>query len=218
MGNRFQKVIGTTFCAAMLCFCVLVTELKAQDAIEQFETVKDLPPVSQNLCPEPKAAMQETPDDLSKIQSDITRYTLCVQRAQLLQRLNELTVENIDTIDSAISEMAETSFPQIDMQEIQEMFSQNFSYTPPNPVTGSDNAQSNSILPNMMQRANEWKIKDISGNRNSLTAILMDENDEILRVKSGDTLPNKGGKIKNVGTTGVVVIKGKQNINLKWLN
>ena len=34
-------------------------------------------------CPAPEAALNQTPDDLAKVQADIDRFTLCVQRAQL---------------------------------------------------------------------------------------------------------------------------------------
>jgi hypothetical protein len=53
-------------------------------------------------CPSPKSALQNTPNDLAKIQEDIDRFTLCVERAQLLERLNTLVEKNIETIDSAL--------------------------------------------------------------------------------------------------------------------
>ena len=44
-------------------------------------------------CPAPTAA-SATPDDLAKVQEDIDRFTLCVERAQLLERLNESVLKN----------------------------------------------------------------------------------------------------------------------------
>ncbi len=45
-------------------------------------------------CPVPKVALSQTPADLARVQADIDRYALCVERAQLLQRLNDLAAEN----------------------------------------------------------------------------------------------------------------------------
>jgi type IV pilus biogenesis protein PilP len=173
--------------------------------------------IPKDLCPEPKAAMQNTPDDLSKIQSDITRYTLCVQRAQLLQRLNDLTVENIDTLDSAISEMAATSFPEIDLKEIQDMFAQNFAYDTPMTNTQSADNNPSEGMPSFVQQ-NEWRIKDISGSAGGLVATLFNTNQDVVKVKTGETLPNSSLKVKEIQPTSVVIIKDKQNVNLRWLN
>lgn len=46
------------------------------------------------LCPEPKISSRQSPSDLANIQSDIERFTLCIERAELLNRLNRLVEEN----------------------------------------------------------------------------------------------------------------------------
>ena len=53
-------------------------------------------------CPEPKRAMNETPNNMARVQEDINRFILCVERAQLLERLNTLVEKNVETIDSVL--------------------------------------------------------------------------------------------------------------------
>lgn len=56
-------------------------------------------------CPAPQGALADTPDDLAKVQEEIDRFSLCVQRAQLLERLNESAMKNQETNDRALGYM-----------------------------------------------------------------------------------------------------------------
>jgi len=60
------------------------------------------PSSSGDPCPAPQGALQNSPDDLAKVQEEIDRFTLCVQRAQLLERLNESAMKNQESTDSAL--------------------------------------------------------------------------------------------------------------------
>lgn len=53
-------------------------------------------------CPTPRAAKSERPDDLAQVQEDIDRFTLCVQRAQLLERLNDSAGRMAESADTAL--------------------------------------------------------------------------------------------------------------------
>jgi len=53
-------------------------------------------------CPSTSKALASSPDDLAKVQEEIDRFTLCVQRAQLLERLNEGTLKNESVYDASL--------------------------------------------------------------------------------------------------------------------
>jgi len=53
-------------------------------------------------CPSPSKALASSPDDLAKVQEEIDRFTLCVQRAQLLERLNESTLKSDNVYDASL--------------------------------------------------------------------------------------------------------------------
>lgn len=57
---------------------------------------------AQDPCPTPRQIKNNRPDDLAKVQEDIDRFALCVQRAQLLERLNESAERASQTVDSAL--------------------------------------------------------------------------------------------------------------------
>jgi type IV pilus biogenesis protein PilP len=72
-------------------------------------------------------------------------------------------------------------------------------------------------MPSFVQQ-NEWRIKDISGSAGGLVATLFNTNQDVVKVKTGETLPNSSLKVKEIQPTSVVIIKDKQNVNLRWLN
>jgi len=178
---------------------------------------------SADLCPEPKAALEEKAGDLARIQSDITRYTLCVQRAQLLQRLNELTIENIDTLDSAVTQISQNSFPKLDVAQIEDIFMKNFSQEKISAIqvdqapTTTDNT-SPIPAPTPLE-LKTWLIQNITGQGSELQAVLVSNQNDIVTVKSGDKIPNSKARVKNIKASGVILTtNNKENINLQWLN
>src|SRR5690606_5999975 len=46
------------------------------------------------LCPEPSDALGNVPSRLDELQADIDRYTLCLNRAELLLKLEDLRTQN----------------------------------------------------------------------------------------------------------------------------
>lgn len=185
-----------------------------QDAEQVASTLEN------NPCPEPKKALGETPDDLAKIQEDITRFTLCVQRAQLLERLNELAEANIETIDTALNLAVEKNMdggnavpgvmPQIPMPQLS------------NDATNMAQEPSFDPVPDFTNRIPaaadiDWKVRDIQGSGGKITAQLVGDDGSFLKVKQGDALPDEGGKIITLTNTMVRVEKdGKKHI-LQWV-
>lgn len=188
-----------------------VTFAQAPGSVESSLTQNNI--ISSDICPEPKAALSNSPDDLSKIQEEITRLNLCVQRAQLLERLNSLVLNNIQTIDSAIEanfslSMPEVSIPPITAIEIEGVNSNN---SPSLFVSEAENEDTSD--------ATIWKIKNIKGGGDNMEAVLVDNNGYTLSVRIGDKLPNQsGGIIHSIGPMGVKV-KIKSDVQrLQWMN
>lgn len=206
----------------MICATIMIS---SQSMAQQLWNGLNVTPVensgtSEDLCPEPKTALEEKTGDLAKIQSDITRYTLCVQRAQLLQRLNELTIENIDTLDSAVTQISENSFQKLDVAQIEEIFMKNFSGAQLQSAPPQSTDASGAIpAPIISEPVKKWLIQNITGQGQNLQAVLVSDQEDIITVKSGDVIPGTQERIRSIQASGVTLTtKNKENINLQWLN
>jgi|GEM_PF-1951279 len=189
-------------------------------------------------CPEPKQALAGTPDDLAKIQEDITRFTLCVQRAQLLERLNELARANIDTIDTALNLTASQGIDNSAMLGLIAN-ANNFNGNTPPPIPSvpsnlfSGDEEENRALKNpgvnvagssgktAPDRQSvgdvDWQIREITGSAGKLKAQLIDTSGSIIRVSQGDFLPDEGWTVRSITTTRVEVEKDDQRQPLGWV-
>ncbi len=190
------------------------------DSTLQDETVLDF---TENPCPEPKRALSETPNDLKIIQEDITRFNLCLQRAQLLSRLNDLAAENLETINSTMDEKIEALVGNIepvvmpmpqppipDMPKIDDMTETGAS-SEPLPMTPVE-----PLPPTVQYKSESWSINEIKGVGGVLIATIEDLDGNIAQVKNGDTIPDTEVKIVNVTQTKVHVRDNKEAIKLKW--
>lgn len=186
----------------------------------QDETVLDF---TENPCPDPKRALSETPNDLKIIQEDITRFNLCLQRAQLLSRLNDLAAENLETINSTMDEKIQAMVGSIepvvmpmpqppipDMPQIDDM-TQTGASSEPLPMTPVE-----PVAPIIEYESEFWSINEIKGIGGVLVATIEDSDGNIARVKNGDTIPDTEVKIVNVTQTNVHVRDNKEAIKLKW--
>lgn len=188
-------------------------------------------------CPEPKTAMASTPDDLAKIQQDITRFTLCVQRAQLLERLNELAQANIDTIDTALNLTASQgiegnaipgimpsqnnsggnsapAIPSVPSNLFDDMDDEDMS-APRH--SGSNGAVGGNTSSGQSFDDLDWQIRGITGSDGKLTAQLIDTSGVIIRVSAGDDLPDEGWSVRSITNTRVEVENGDKRQPLKWV-
>lgn len=188
------------------------------------ETLRD------NPCPEPKKALASTPDDLARIQEDITRFTLCVQRAQLLERLNELATANIETIDSALNLTVSSQMdgnavpgimPNIPMPQLPESISNMLEDDAgdfndmPRQNSGGSSSSSSSASETMPPSA--WRIRDIQGTGGKMVARLVNRDGVFLKISAGESLPDDGGKVTAVNRTGVIIGDNGQTQSLKWV-
>lgn len=169
-----------------------------------------------NPCPEPKKAMGSTPDDLAKIQEDITRFTLCVQRAQLLERLNELAESNIETIDTALNLTAQNTLdgnavpgimPSVPMPQMSDSAAQLL----------QDEPQSNfAPMPSQPQESS-WRIRNIEGKGGAISAQLVHGNGTLLKVKTNQALPEGSGRVISISQTSVRIEQDGQKQTLQWV-
>lgn len=185
-------------------------------------------------CPEPRQALGSTPDDLARIQEDITRFTLCVQRAQLLERLNELAKANIETIDSALNLVAT---PLNNQQLTSGTQGQGNSIMGDIPVPAlpdsisqmlqddaSDEAMNQQVSTERPARerrrtqGSAWRIRDIQGSGGNIHARLMDDQGTILKVSQGDSLPDDGGRVSSITNSFVRVTQDDESTNLRWVD
>lgn len=195
-----------------------------------------------DACPEPRTALSETPDDLARIQEDITRFTLCVQRAQLLERLNELAQANIETIDTALNltvggdedgnavpgimppmgnqgtgSVSPPSIPSIPA----DLFADDTDDSAGSQQSSSVNLGGSAPLMGVSARSSanssDWKIREITGSDGKLSAQLIDSVGTLARVSQGDTMPDDSGIVSTITNTRVDISKDDQTQTLKWV-
>lgn len=202
--NTFKHtIIGS---AIMIMF--FASAVSAQDVSYENEddVMEYVGTATGDPCPDPKTALSETPNDLNLIQEDITRFTLCLQRAQLLERLNSLAKENIETIESSLMDEMQFNLPTSAMP-------QQSAPSLPNDIA---NQQQNTPVKTVSQI--NWKIDTINGQGDLLSATLVDENQNKTIVKIGDNIPNTETKIMAITSVGVKVKDGNSQTFLKWAN
>jgi type IV pilus biogenesis protein PilP len=187
-----------------------------EDSLMSFEALEDNFDVlnaDNDPCPAVSESLRKrSPDNLRLIQEDIMRYDLCVRRAQLLDRLNDLTSENMNliesSIDAKIEEVIETTELNTDM-----LF-------PNNSQTNISETLPQLSVPELRINSNEqlqWAVDQISGQAGDLEAKIIDRSGNIFYVKKGDTLPNSDSVVTDIKNDGVS-IKGQdgQVISLAW--
>jgi len=170
---------------------------------------------TENPCPAPQKALSETPNDLKIIQEDITRFTLCLQRAQLLSRLNDLASDNIESIDSSLDQKLESiasnfaPMPALEMPALppiennnQIMTDETFSQPEPAPEP-------------VMEHKN-WTINTIKGSNGVLIANISDADGNVLNVRTGDKIEDTKINVVKVTQTSVNIRESKESAKLKW--
>lgn len=171
-------------------------------------------------CPAPQAAATGTPDDLAKIQEEIDRFTLCVQRAQLLERLNETALKNQASEDVALGFGPMTAGIAAPQQNA-------LAPLPASALAGADvtpiaatgqpvpAAAQPAAAPKQESPAPQWTIREISGSGSNVYAKLVSPEGDEVRVRSGAKLPD-GKVVVRVSPSGVTVREGKGTKSLEW--
>lgn len=214
-----------------LALCVFMTAAAGAQEIIPNEKSSD-------PCPSPKGAMANTPGDMAKVQEEIDRFTLCVERAQLVERLNSLVEKNLETVDSVL--IPATTLPPLPVGDgtspgMPGLPGAQGGTMMPAPTGNtvspiSENDIANSVadriskaqaeIPGMMPeepQEPEWQIREIYGIGNSLQARLLSTEGKIARVRQGDVLPDES-RVIEVSKTRVKIKKDKEEIDLDWVN
>ena len=144
-------------------------------------------------CPVPEAALGQTPTDLATVQADIDRYTLCLERAQLIKRLNDLATENDATLSGFGNRNPGLSLDERLLSESQE--EENESET---------------------EAGTTWKILEIFGSAKKLEARLI-KDASVIQVRAGELLPD-GTRVEKVTPTEVIISDREEKSVLAWSN
>lgn len=163
-------------------------------------------------CPMPSDELARAPDDLAKVQADIDRYTLCMERAQLLQRLNDVAMENQEKLNQSSGvgssnpgmQLGGTNAPSMDDIRAQIMGSVNNQL-----VEGAGSQQP------APPSSDEWMIIRVLGASGGLSAQVGKTDGTLARVRAGDTLPD-GSSVNSVSATSVSITQDGQRKELRW--
>lgn len=157
-------------------------------------------------CPEAANALTTTPDDLSKVQADIDRFTLCLERAQLLKRLNDLATENEASLLGLSEDNpgfllgAQTGFDNLPTFDRQAVVNPE-SILPEEPVE--------EVLPE------GWVILSIFGSGTNLSAKITKADGTLAQVREGDRLPDDK-MVRTITPTSVILTEGGSDEELNW--
>jgi type IV pilus biogenesis protein PilP len=162
-------------------------------------------------CPEIGQALSQAPDDLSKIQMDIDRFTLCVERAQLLKRLNDLATENEEALLGLPSDN-----PGLQLgTEPQNPPLPTFDRSAINPAPQEEPLPEVEEPPLPIPE-NKWVIVNIFGAGQTLSAKLIRADRTLAQVKPGDSLPD-GARVNAITPTSVTLQTEDGEEQLDWL-
>lgn len=185
------------------------------DAQPAEKTARPASTLPADPCPMPSAEMAQAPDDLARIQSDIDRYTLCMERAQLLQRLNDVAVENQEKLNEAngiSTSDVSTGNPGMQLGNNLPSFEEQREK-----IMGSVSASDVGAPPVEAPPVDdgEWFITKILGSGSGLSAQVAQTDGTLAQVKAGDTLPD-GTRIDAVSATSVMTTQEGESKALRW--
>lgn len=153
----------------------------------------------------------KTPDDLSMVQADIDRYTLCARRAELLKKLNEISVENEKAVkDSMGFGGALSSNPGMTLGSAPVL-----PPTPPLPPLAPMPGEPGGVPAGFGGDDGNWKILEVFGAAGNLQAKIAKGDGAVARVKAGSSLPG-GGTVAAITPVRVVIRDSGGETELSW--
>lgn len=178
-------------------------------------------------CPAPKDAIASSPDDLAKVQEEIDRFTLCVQRAQLLERLNETALKSEMATDAALglgggSIDAVPDASESGLAPLPASALAGADVSPTSGSTGADvpeteKAEEPSATPVIeAPKDTPWTIREVFGSGAAMKAKLLSPDGDEVRLGEGASLPDGKGTIVRITPSGVTVRMGGSTKDLDW--
>lgn len=172
-------------------------------------------------CPDPDELASAVPSDMSTVQGDIDRLTLCVERANLIQQLDEMVKKREEMLNPS----AKGGGNQFDRQSdrssrLQQIRRDQIDDIPKidqtalnNDTVNGDTSKGDSKPPLESQ---QWSVIEIQGSGGGLTARLESENGNIIMVSAGDRLPT-GQVVSDISiNSGVAVRDDGGLVDLPW--
>jgi hypothetical protein len=178
------------------------------------------------LCPDEieggaTTAMKALPESMGGVQADIERYTLCIERARLLQMLDSVMVTREETLrkmreGDTGSIAGITGVPPLPAGSLPPVSGVN-----PASVAKADGTSVVSAAPNPLEAAtaslqvDEWKTRKIWGQGLGIRAQLSNGGGTLLNVAKGDPLPD-GGMVEDISIRGVTISRNGKSKDLSW--
>lgn len=153
------------------------------------------------LCPDPQIESSVVPSDLARVQEDIDRLSLCVERTKLLQDLNKLSNESKSGVQPLNIGAIDPSFLQ-----------------PVTAKTLGTNSSNNkvSIQQKPFKKMADWTIRRVWGKGGKLQAQLISADGVLVTAKIGEALID-GSTVKEISVRGVKVTrKNGRDESLGW--
>lgn len=180
------------------------------------------------LCPNPEQAAKNAPRNLSDVQADIERFNLCVDRARLLNELNDLSKRNQEDILNrafagtgpvggqplggglpplpglALDGASGLGADDIEPVAEDDILSIEDAMTPPKPRSSQKSKKVS------------WALRNVYGSSGTLQAELISTDGALVVVSQGDMLMD-GSVVKRVSSLGVVLSKDGQDKAVSWV-
>lgn len=160
------------------------------------------------LCPEPMDALSQVPGQLEELQADIDRYTLCLNRAELLMKLEDLKNQNREKQmagPGGPGTLPSLSPPPLNTAQTQELLGADATAEDAPPPAAAPVPQDG------------YTIKEVRGAGNALTARLVTPSGTVEQVQQGDRLDD-GSEVTSVSATQVIITKDGKTDRLSWAN
>lgn len=181
-------------------------------------------------CPAPKDAIMSSPDDLAKVQEEIDRFTLCVQRAQLLERLNETALKSEAATDVALGlggSMPGVPNPQesgLAPLPASALAGADVSPTSDSKADGdvpdetpSKEAETPAASVTEEAAPAAWTIKEVFGSGIDMKAKLVSPDGDEVRVGEGAKLPGSKGNVVRITPSTVTIRIDGDTKELDWV-
>jgi type IV pilus biogenesis protein PilP len=178
-------------------------------------------------CPQPDPALVNAPDDLAKVQEEIDRFTLCVQRAQLVERLNDSAVQNMQASDKVLglvppsaSMMPGVAGPQQGLMPLPSGALAGADVAPqPSadaPAVPADTASADAAEAEEPEEIKDWTIKEISGTGSNVHARLLSPEGDEVKASNGMKLPDGKTTVIRITPGGVTIRADGETKSLEW--
>jgi hypothetical protein len=178
-----------------------------------------------DLCPN-VTKQSSTDNNLNNVQADIDRLGLCVERAKLLQQLDELVTKRQALLTGSDSNVSDLALPPLPLQNNGQNSGQTLKVTATPTLDNKtiantlnratpQSAPAPANLAAPAQTTNAWAIQRIWGQPPHIQAQLVGADKTIATVNVGEPLTD-GYAVESISARGVILSRAGKLINLDW--